>query len=82
MSDSDHRGADALVSSYGGFSSLAPLAGVPSVSFSSVRSYNPQHLDIARRAAGRLRSPFVTRDVGDPNALEHVVDLAMHGVWR
>lgn len=69
-------GADALLSSYGGFSYLALSAGVPSFSFSSVRSYNPQHLEIARHAARQLGTRFITRDTQDADLLQELVELA------
>jgi hypothetical protein len=46
--------ARALVTTYGGFSYLGPLLGVPSLSFYSVENFNPTHLDVMRRVVGKL----------------------------
>ena len=53
-------GASAFVGTYGGFSYLAPLCGVPSVAFYSESTFFPQHLEFARRTFARLdAAPFV-----------------------
>jgi len=43
-------GARALVGTYGGYSYLAPLYGVPAVAFYSKRSFKSHHLHAAQRA--------------------------------
>lgn len=40
--------ARALVATYGGFSYLGPLLGVPTTAFHSHADYNPAHLDVVR----------------------------------
>jgi hypothetical protein len=57
-------GADALVSTYGGFSYLGPYLGVPSLCFYSDENFNHGHLDMMRRAGqtlagGGAGAPFV-----------------------
>jgi len=48
-----------FLGTYGGFSYLAPLLGVPSISFySDDEGFLPSHLDVARRAFGTLGSSF------------------------
>ena len=42
-------GAERFVGTYGGFSYVAPLYGVPSVTFYSDRTFFEQHLEFARR---------------------------------
>jgi hypothetical protein len=46
----------ALVTTYGGFSYLGPYLGVPSVCFFSDENFNPEHLDVMRRAGRQLDS--------------------------
>ncbi len=72
-------GADALLCSYGGFSYLGPLLDVPTLAFSSVRSYNPLHLTIAQRAAHELGARYVTADTGDAGALDGFLASATGG---
>ena len=65
-------GADALVSTYGGFSYLGPYLGVPSLCFYSDDNFNHGHLDVMRRAGRELAdggagAPFLplrTAEVG------------------
>ena len=47
------KGARAFVGTYGGFSYLAPLYGVPSVTFYSEATFFEQHLEFARRTFSR-----------------------------
>jgi hypothetical protein len=47
--------ARALVTTYGGFSYLGPLLGVPSLSFYSDENFNATHLDVMRRVVAKLR---------------------------
>lgn len=76
-------GADALVSSYGGFSYLGPFVGVPSFSFSVGRRYKPMHLEIARRAAQQLDvAPVVVRDTSDVHALDDLLAAAAPRIAR
>ena len=54
------RGARAFVGTYGGFSYLAPLYGVPSVTFYSEATFFEQHLEFARRTFSRVdAAPFI-----------------------
>jgi hypothetical protein len=54
------RQARAFVGTYGGFSYLAPLCGVPSVTFYSEASFFEQHLEFARRTFAQVgAAPFV-----------------------
>jgi hypothetical protein len=54
------RRARAFVGTYGGFSYLAPLYGVPSVTFYSDATFFEQHLEFARRTFSRVAAaPFV-----------------------
>ncbi|MBA2764032.1 MAG: hypothetical protein H0U42_05010 [Thermoleophilaceae bacterium] len=50
-------GATALHATYGGFSYLAPLLGVPATVFHSEENFNPVHLDSLRALGERLGSP-------------------------
>jgi hypothetical protein len=63
-------GADALVSTYGGFSYLGPYLGVPSLCFYSDDNFNHGHLDVMRRAGRELAdvgagAPFVPLRTGE-----------------
>ena len=59
-------GAQALVSSYGGFSYLGPFLGVPSLCFYSDRNFNSTHLEVMARAVDRLHAqPFAPVQVRD-----------------
>ena len=54
------RQARAFVGTYGGFSYLAPLYGVPSVTFYSEATFFEQHLEFARRTFAQVgAAPFV-----------------------
>lgn len=56
-------GARAFVGTYGGFSYLAPLCGVPSVTFYSEAAFFEQHLEFARRTLSSVgAAPFVVLD--------------------
>ena len=63
--------AQAFYGTYGGFSYLAPLYGVDSLSFySDPRRFNSRHLDLAQRVfARRGGASFSALDVRD---LEHL----------
>jgi hypothetical protein len=58
-------GADAFVGTYGGFSYLAPLLGVPTVAFySHPTGFRFDHLDVARRVFSALQlGAFVPLDL-------------------
>jgi hypothetical protein len=56
------RNARALISTYGGFSYLAPLLFVPSLSLYSVDNFNPTHLDVMRRTVQKLRGKLGSVD--------------------
>ena len=67
-------GADALVSTYGGFSYLGSFVGVPSMALASVRNDNPRHLDMARAAARQLgTAPPAVHETGSAHALDDIV---------
>jgi hypothetical protein len=51
------RRARAFVGTYGGYSYLAPLYGVPSLAFHSTRSFFNHHLELAQRVFDRLGAP-------------------------
>ena len=64
------RGAQALFTTYGGFSYLGPFLDVPSVCFYSDDTFNPTHLEFMRRAIVAA-------------AARHVrMHLTNHGRWR
>ena len=54
------RRARAFVGTYGGFSYLAPLCGVPSVTFYSEAAFFEQHLEYARRTFSRVGAASFT----------------------
>jgi hypothetical protein len=57
--------ASAFVGTYGGFSYLAGAYAVPGLSFaSSPEQFFPSHLDVARRAAAAVGTPFALLDTG------------------
>lgn len=64
-------GARAFVGTYGGYAYLAPLCGVPSVAFHSVRdSFFVHHLELAVRVFRQLGAPsLVTLDVQDTDLI-------------
>jgi hypothetical protein len=67
-------GARAFVGTYGGYSYLAPLYGVPAVAFYSKRTFKPHHLHAAERAfAGVGAAALVPLDV----ACAPLVQLAL-----
>jgi hypothetical protein len=49
--------ARAFVGTYGGYSYLAPLCGVPSLAFFSERTFKAHHLHVAQRVFDRLGGP-------------------------
>ena len=52
--------ARAFIGTYGGFSYLAPLYGVPSVTFYSESTFFEQHLEFARRTFAQVgAAPFI-----------------------
>lgn len=52
--------ARAFIGTYGGFSYLAPLCGVPSITFYSEATFFEQHLEFARRTFANLGAgPFI-----------------------
>lgn len=64
-------GARAFVGTYGGYAYLAPLCGVPSVAFYSVReAFFAHHLELAERVFRRLGAgSLVALDVADADLL-------------
>ncbi len=71
-------GADAFVGSYGGFSYLAPLLGVTSISFYSVRTFKTCHLELAEHVFERVGGGSLTvLDVADADRLTNVLPAAI-----
>lgn len=70
-------GARAFVGTYGGFAYLAPLMGVPTVSFFSDPSgFRVDHLEIAKRVYTELDSAaFLALDVRDLRVLQTALGL-------
>ncbi len=64
-------GARAFVGTYGGYSYLAPLYGVPAVAFYSKRSFKPHHLHAAQRAFESMgAAALVPLDVAQASLLQ------------
>jgi hypothetical protein len=70
-------GARAFVGTYGGYSYLAPLCGVPSLAFYSARTFKMQHLEMAQRALAGLGAPAL---VPLDTAVAPLVRLALGSV--
>ena len=67
-------GAQAFVGTYGGYSYLAPLCGVPAPAFYSERTFKVQHLQVAQHLFARLGcAPVVPIDVAAAAALRQVL---------
>lgn len=66
------RNARAFYCTYGGFSYLAPLCGVPTVTFySEPNAFKVEHLELAQRVFRRLDCPpFTVLDIRHLSALE------------
>jgi hypothetical protein len=64
-------GARGLVATYGGFSYLGPLLGVPAVTFYEVEQTVPLHLEVIRRAAPG--AVYERARAGDEQAVERVL---------
>jgi len=64
-------GARALISTYGGFSYLAPLCGVNAIALYSKRTYFVYHLDFAQHVFDEINGGSLT-----------VVDAASLGLLR
>lgn len=70
-------GADAFVGSYGGFSYLAPLLGVRSISFFSHRTFKVPHLELAEHVFTQVGGASLTTvDVADVEQLAAVLPVA------
>ena len=64
-------GARAFVGTYGGFSYLAPLYGVPAIAFYVQRGFDPEHLYAATRAFERVgAAPLTVIDVSQAVRLQ------------
>lgn len=61
-------GADALIATYGGFSYLGPLLGIPTIAFHAGGSFNTVHLDLMSEAIRTLR-----RDSPSPEQVAYMV---------
>ena len=71
-------GARAFVGSYGGYSYLAPLSGVPAVSFYSRPSFKLHHLHAAHRAFERVGAATLTAvDVTQTPLVQSAIGVAM-----
>jgi hypothetical protein len=57
--------AKAFVGTYGGFSYLGPLYGVPSLAVFSAPTFFGPHLDVARHACRILQTPLTVWDAAD-----------------
>jgi hypothetical protein len=70
--------ARSFVGTYGGFSYIAPLYGVPALAlYSGTDSFLQAHLDIARRAfGGSSFGSFTAVDLRDLESLRQVLPLA------
>lgn len=68
-------GAEALVGTYGGFSYLAPMLGVPSATVYSEANFNPTHLEVMRVAARALAADYRVESTSSvtPRALAEAV---------
>lgn len=66
------RNARTFYCTYGGFSYLAPLCGVPTVTFfSKPKGFKPEHLEIAQRVFGELGCPpFVALNIAHLDVLD------------
>jgi len=66
-------GARAFIGTYGGFSYLAPLCGVPTVAVYSVSNYFAHHLEMARVMFDQVgAAPFTSVDVAALPMLRHL----------
>jgi hypothetical protein len=66
-------GARAFIGTYGGFSYLAPLCGVPTVAVYSVYNYFAHHLEMARVMFDQVgAAPFTSVDVAALPLLRHL----------
>ena len=66
-------GARAFIGTYGGFSYLAPLCGVPTVAVYSVYNYFAHHLEMARVVFDKVgAAPFTSVDVASLPLLRHL----------
>lgn len=70
------RRADALVTTYGGFSYLGPLVGVPSLCFYSKPNFQPAHLVLMQQVARRLDGHFVALEARDLGLLDWLLPTA------
>jgi hypothetical protein len=64
-------GARGLVATYGGFSYLAPLLGVPAATFIEIEQTVPLHLEVIRRAVPG--TVYERALVGDEGAVERLL---------
>jgi hypothetical protein len=69
--------AKAFVGTYGGFSYLAPLYGIPSIAcYSDSEHFLPSHLDVARRAAAAAGGALSALDVRRLDLVGTLADLS------
>src|SRR5262249_57575403 len=66
-------GARGLVATYGGFSYLGPLLGVPTLTFEEIEQTVPLHLEVIRRAMPD--ADYATARTGDDDAVATFVAL-------
>ena len=65
-----------FVGTYGGFSYLAPLYGVPAIAFYAVRNFHHHHLVMASEVAERIGGATITAiDVADVDRLREVLPM-------
>lgn len=71
-------GARAFVGTYGGYSYLAPLYGVPAIAFYVQRGFDPEHLYAATRAFARVgAAPLTVIDVTQSTLVQSALGMLM-----
>lgn len=72
-------GARAFIGTYGGYSYLAPLYGVPAVAFYVQRGFDPEHLYAATRAFERVgAAPLTVLDVSQAALMQSALGAVIH----
>lgn len=72
------RRADALLTTYGGFSYLGPFVGVPSLCFYSDRNFQPAHLALMHEATHKLAGHFMALQSRDFTLLDRMLPTPAH----
>jgi hypothetical protein len=68
-------GARGLVSTYGGFSYLGPLVGVPTLALHARQNFHPAHLALARTAFAGI--PYDVAGIDDEPMIGHFLDTRL-----